>query len=129
MRVRPVLIRSEDQLVSLLRGRREALGLSHAVLDERIGWAGGYASKVEAPHRRYGKRLFIFLTGLADELLQGLGLGLVLMDRRDAEAICQGSDAPDMSAAEATVYAGRQRAAGVIAEKRVRLGLVFRAPI
>jgi hypothetical protein len=129
MRGRPVLIRREEPLVALLRGRREALGLSHAVLDETIGWASGYASKVEAPHRRYGKRLFIFLTGLADELLQGLGLGLVLMDRRDAEALCRDGEAPDMTAAQAAVYPKRQRKSGLMVERRVRIGLVFKRAV
>ncbi len=126
MKVRPVLIRDEDQLVGLLRGRREALGLSQAELDDRIGWAPAYTSKVEAPHRRYGRRLFIFLTGLADELLEALGLGLVLMDRKDAIALCEGADGPDMTDAKALAYAGRDRARGLISERRVRVTLAFR---
>lgn len=125
MRVRPVLIRSEDQLIGLLRGRREALGLSQAELDDLVGWAPAYTSKVEAPHRRYGRRLFIFLTGLADEWLEALGLGLVLMDRKDAEALTS-ADAPAISDARAMAYAKRSRDGGVIYERRARITLSFR---
>lgn len=125
MRVRPVLIRDEDQLIGLLRGRREAMGWSQAEIDDRIGWAAAYTSKVEAPHRRYGRRLFMFMTGLADEWLEALGLGLVLMDRKDAEALA-GADVPAISDARAMAYAKRSRDGGVIHERRMRVTLAFR---
>jgi hypothetical protein len=79
MAVRPTLIRNEDTLIGLLRGRRQALGMSQAEVDERIGWAPAYCSKAEAPHRRYGRRVFACLSNLLDEWLEGLGLALVLM--------------------------------------------------
>lgn len=126
MAMRPVMVRTEDQLVGLLRGRRVDAGLSHAQLDDRIGWADGYASKVEAPHRRYGRRLFMFFTDLADELLQGLGLALVLMDRDEATQLCAASEATAIAELQAGAYANRARDGGLLRERRLRTVLTFR---
>lgn len=126
MAVRPVMVRSEDQMIALLRGRRVALGLSHAQLDDRIGWSDGYTSKVEAPHRRYGRRLFLFLSGLADELLQGLGLALVLMDRDEATELCASSEATAIAEAHAGAYPNRGREGGLLHSRSLRTVITFR---
>lgn len=124
--VRPVLIRDEDTLIGLLRGRREAFGWSQAELDDRIGWSPAYTSKVEAPHRRYGRRVFACLSNLLDEWLEGLGLALVLMDRKEAERLCAESHAEEIAEAHPLAYANRQRTGGLVTERRLRLNLTFR---
>lgn len=127
MTVRPAIISSEDTLVGLLRGRRQAMSLSHAAFDERIGWAEGYTSKIEAPHRKYGKRALWGLTTALNDWLQGLGLALVLMDRNDAHRLCAESQAPEMTEACVQAYAGRRRGEdGLVAEKRVRVTYLAR---
>lgn len=126
MSVRPVMISGEDALIALLRGRREARGWSQAELDERIGWADAYTSKVEAPHRGYGKRTAWGITAALANWVQGLGLALVLMDRREAEALCARSDAPDMTPAHPQAYAGRARDGGVVQSRILRLQLTFK---
>lgn len=126
MGVRPVQIRSEDQFVALMRGRRMALKLSHAELDDRIGWAASYTSKVEAPHRRYGRRLFMFFSGLAEEWLEGLGLALVLMDRDEAARLCAASEDPAISEAHAGAYPNRGRDGGLLVSKVMRRVITFR---
>lgn len=64
-----------DDLVEGLVGRKAALGLSDAALDDLIGWASGYAGKVLAPAqvKRMGMQSLF-------ELLAGLGLQIVLVE-------------------------------------------------
>jgi len=126
MAVRPVMIRNEDQFVQLMRGRRLALGLGQAELDDRIGWSPAYTSKVEAPHRRYGRRVFMFFTNLADEWLEGLGLALVLMDRREATKLCAESEATPIDQANVTHYPNRERDGGLLQSRTVRLTMTYR---
>lgn len=127
MSVRPEIITSEDRLVGLLRGRRQAMGHSHASLDDVIGWSEGYTSKIEAPHRTYGKRAIWGLTAALNDWLQGLGLALVLMDAADARRLCAESAAPEMTEACPRAYAGRGRGeGGLVTERRIRLGYIFR---
>jgi hypothetical protein len=126
MTVRPVMVRSEDQFIQLMRGRRNALKLGQAELDDRIGWAPGYTSKIEAPHRRYGRRLFMFFTNLADELLEGLGLALVLMDRREAAKLCAESALPVLEEAHAGCYPNRAREGGLVQSRTLRITTTYR---
>lgn len=122
MSVRPVIIRDEDGLVALLRGRRQALGVSQQALDDRIGWADGYTAKAEAPSRAamdrggrgYGRRVAWGFAASLNWWLESLGLTLVLMDRAQAEALIAASDAPDMEASVHQPYAGRGRKRDIV---------------
>jgi transcriptional regulator with XRE-family HTH domain len=124
--VRPSIIENEDVLIAKLRGRREARGWSQAELDDRIGWSSAYTSKVEAPHRSYGKRSLWGLTACLAEWLQGLDLCLVLMSRKDAEAMVAASTAPDIGEAHAQAYAGRSREGGLLTSRTLRIAMTFR---
>lgn len=126
MAVRPTLIRNEDTLIGLLRGRRQALGMSQAEVDERIGWAPAYCSKAEAPHRRYGRRVFACLSNLLDEWLEGLGLALVLMDRDEATELCASSEATAIAEAHAGAYPNRGREGGLLHSRSLRTVITFR---
>jgi hypothetical protein len=126
MSVRPVIVKSEDAVVAMLRGRREALGMSQAAHDQRIGWSDAYCSKVEAPHRSYGKRAIWGITAALADWVQGLDLCLVLMSRKDAEALVAQSTAPDMTEAHPQAYAGRSRDGGLVTSRVVRLAYTFR---
>lgn len=50
-----VVVREMDDLTRLLAMRRYELGLSQTDFDTAAGWADGYAAKVEAGYRTYGK--------------------------------------------------------------------------
>jgi hypothetical protein len=70
-----VVVTTENELLDLLRARRDALGLTHETIDHITGWAGGYASKVLSPEplKRFGERSL----GL---LLQALALGIARIE-------------------------------------------------
>lgn len=106
---RPTTIRSEDQLTGLLRGRRQALGWTQPELDDRIGFPDGYSAKLEAPNRSYGRRAVWGIAASLADWLQGLGLVLVLMDAKSAEAMIQASTDPEPGTATHQPYAGRER--------------------
>lgn len=110
MSARPIIITDETRLIARLRGRRQALGISQQALDDSIGCAEGYVAKVEAPGRRYGRRVAWGLSGVLFWWLETLGLCLVLMDRREALSLT-GPETADDGAPEsaALIYAGRQR--------------------
>ena len=52
----PAVAGTYDQVVPQLVERRHALGLTQADLDARVGWADGYAGKVEVPPGTPGRR-------------------------------------------------------------------------
>ena len=60
----PRVITTPDELLDMLRQRRDELGLTHETIDHIAGWASGYCSKVLSPEPLKG--------------LGGKGLGLVL---------------------------------------------------
>lgn len=127
MTVKPVMIEHEDTLVAMLRGRREALGWSQSRLDDRVAWADGYCSKVEAPHRKYGRRVIWGLMDTVSEWAQALGLCLVLMDRKQAELLIAQSTAPPIDEAHPQAYAGRDRdGGGLVTNRTLRLSMTFR---
>lgn len=118
MAFRPTIIRNEATLIGVLRGRREGLGIGQAELDDRINWPDGYTAKAEAPMRRYGRRA---LWGLSDFLaywLEALGLAMVIMDKREAEALVASSAEPAAEVGAHQPYAGRTRKREVV-ERRV----------
>jgi hypothetical protein len=47
--VRPRIVRSREEIVAVLRERREELNISYETIDAVAGWADGYASKIFAP--------------------------------------------------------------------------------
>lgn len=81
--MKPVLITSTEVFTETFRRRRQELGLTHLDVDDIVGITDGHTSKIEAPTKPYGKRPFN-MTFVADWLLQGVGLALVIMDRDEA---------------------------------------------
>lgn len=73
--LRPILTQAD--FVEVLRERRQALGLTLADLDHLAGFHDGYASHLETPFTRSGKRSFN-LTNMGAIWLQALGLRLVI---------------------------------------------------
>jgi hypothetical protein len=106
---RPVEVRSEEQVVGLLRGRREAMGWTQPELDDRIGFPDGYSAKLEAPERGYGRRAVWGIAASLADWLEGLGLCLVIMDRASAKALIEASTDPEPALSEHQPYPGRQR--------------------
>jgi predicted amidohydrolase len=125
MTVRPVIIRDEDSLVSLLRGRRQALGISQQELDDRIGWPEAYCAKVEAPGRKYGKRVLWGLSVFLAYWAESVGLAFVLMDKAQAEALIAASVDADMAESVHTPYPGRNRRREVVQRRVLRYGISF----
>lgn len=133
MGVRPTVIRDEDQLAQLLRGRRQALDISQAELDHSIGWPDSYTAKVEAParsfrkdgRRGYGRRVAWGLSTLLFNWLDSLGLTLVLVDRATAERLEAESDDPPMDAPMHTPYGGRRRDTVIVRERVMTSSLVL----
>lgn len=129
MRAKPVIVRNEQELASLLRGRREALGMPQDALDHRVGWAESYCAKVEAPNRRYGKRVLWGMSDLLNDWLEALGLALVIMPRADAEALIASCDAPDLTTATPRAYPGRKRKHGLARQDTISYDIVFTQPL
>lgn len=133
MAVRPVIIRDEDGLCALLRGRRESLGISQQALDDKVGWTDGYTAKVEAPGRAgrdtsgrgYGRRVIWGISHLLAYWLESLGLTLVIMDKAQAEALIAASTDPDMAESMHTPYPGRNRRREVVQRRVFRTGISF----
>lgn len=125
MAVRPIIIRDEDSLVALLRGRREALGISQQDLDSRIGWPDFYCAKAESPGRKYGRRVAWGLSHFLAYWLEALGLTLVVMDKRQAETLIAASEGVDLAAAAHNPYPGRTRRREVVQRLVLRGGVSF----
>lgn len=62
--VLPRVVTTPEELLALLRSRRDELEITHELIDQLTGWADGYASKVLSPEP---------IKGLGEK-----GLGLVL---------------------------------------------------
>lgn len=125
MAVKPVIISDEGVLVGLLRGRRQALGISQGELDDRLGWPDGYSAKAEAPERKYGRRVAWGISSFLSYWLEGLGLSLVLMDKAEAEAMVASSRAEPITESGHTPYAGRNRKREVHETRVLRMAYVF----
>ncbi|MET4018148.1 hypothetical protein [Bradyrhizobium sp. S3.2.12] len=71
----PRIITTRDDLLDLLRRRRDELGLTHETIDHLTGWASGYASKVLSPEpiKNLGEQSL----GL---VLAALGLGIARIE-------------------------------------------------
>lgn len=52
--VLPRVISTGDELVDLIRRRRDELGITHETIDHLTGWASGYASKLLSPEPMKG---------------------------------------------------------------------------
>ncbi len=64
----PRIVTTRDELLDLIRRRRDELGITHETIDHITGWASGYASKVLSPEplKNLGpKSLFLVLEALA----------------------------------------------------------------
>lgn len=81
-----VIITSTIDVAAVLRGDREAAGLTGEVLDEIIGWPDRYTAKAENPNKPWG-RTALRMGDLFDVWAKGLNRSLVLMDRDQAERI------------------------------------------
>lgn len=133
MAVCPVVIRDEEGFAALLRARRESLGISQQALDDRIGWPDGYCAKTEAPGRAnrdrsgrgYGRRVIWGISALMACWLESLGLVLVVMDRRQAEALIADSTDPEIGASVHRPYPGRNRVRPVIQRRVLRMSVSF----
>lgn len=71
----PRIITTRDDLLDLLRRRRDELGLTHETIDHLTGWANGYASKLLSPEpiKNLGEQSL----GL---VLAALGLGIARIE-------------------------------------------------
>ena len=109
----------------MLRGRRQALGISQQALDCRIGWPDGYTAKTEAPQRKYGRRVAWGLSSFLAYWLESLGLALVVMDKAEAEALVAGSEGSDMIGSGHNPYPGRTRRREIVQTRVLRYSLSF----
>lgn len=75
----PLIARNYEDLVEQLRMRRIRNGLTQHDLDHIIGWQDGYTGKCEAPAGAPGRRRPRPISGLSDEWLQGLNVGIALV--------------------------------------------------
>lgn len=82
----PVIVTKTDDFAQAVKEQRERLGLTHADVDHMVGWQDAYCSKVEGFDRKWGKKPFN-MTYNAAELLQALGLALVVMPVSEAAEI------------------------------------------
>lgn len=136
MAVRPVILTSDEQVPALLRGRRQALGISQQELDDRIGCADGYIAKLESGTRArqeggtrgYGRGAIWGFTKTLSWWLESLGLCMVIMDRETADALIARSDAPDLTASVHQPYAGRSRRRDIVQRHVLRMQVSFPAP-
>jgi hypothetical protein len=71
----PRTVTTHDELVEMLRARRDELEITHEVIDDITGWASGYASKVLSPEplRNIGERALSLL-------LKTLALGIAKVE-------------------------------------------------
>jgi hypothetical protein len=77
--LRPILtVASQADFAEALRQRRLSLGLTLADLDHIAGFHDGYASHLERPFARTGKKSFK-LTPMASIWLEALGVRLALI--------------------------------------------------
>lgn len=76
--MKPARITCTADFAEALKAMREELGMTHPDVDHAVGWQDGYCSKVEGFDRKWGKRPFN-MTYNADEVLQALGLALVIV--------------------------------------------------
>lgn len=123
--VRPCIVRSEDELVGKLRGRRLALGMTQAELNDRIGFPDSYVGKLEAPNRSFGRRAAWGIAASLSDWLDGLGLCLVLMTKDRAAALVADATGADLDAAAHVPYPGRDRDRPVVEQIVVRRVLRF----
>jgi len=124
MRIRPMVILCEDQLIAVLRGVREATpGLTQPEADFRAGFPDGYIAKLEAPHRRYGRKAAQFLWASLTPWLEVLGLRLVLMDAEQARALVAEAEGDAVAESAHRPYPDRGRAGAVESRRVVRFGL------
>ncbi len=118
--MRPIIVRDEDSLVAVLRGRRLEMGLGQRELDDAIGGSDGYVSKAEAPERKFGRRAVWGLSNFLFWWLDALGLRLVLMDRGDAEALVMTADGEPGAESHHRPYAARaDRCGAAVREKLI----------
>lgn len=129
MAVRPVMIVDEVQLVGILRGRREALGVSQGELDDRVGWADGYSAKLEAPDRKYGRRVAWGISAFLNWWLEALGLTLVLMDKEQAQALIAAADGTDLASSTHRAYPGRERCRPPVVRRTLATRISFLGPV
>lgn len=121
--VAPMVCRDGADLVAGLRTVRQGRGLSHLALDQRIGWADGFTGKIEQPTKGWGKRIW---NQAMDDLLQGLGVGLVLVDigpRREACLPLPAAIAPDAGNLDFRPYSLRPEAVADARGQLARLGV------
>ena len=82
---------TQEDFVDVLRDRRHAMGLTLADLDHVAGFHGGYASHLEKPFTRSGKRSFK-LTEMGAIWLQALGLRLLIEPVRECTSSALGGN-------------------------------------
>lgn len=126
MGMRPVELTDERGLVNALRGRRESLDIRQQQFDDIVGWPDGYLAKLEAPERRYGRRVLWGLSAFLFYWLDGLGLTLLLVTKEQARAIINASEEPELVHSEPGIYPNRQRSREVIRDRRLRVGYSWR---
>lgn len=97
-----VIITSAVDLAVVLRGDREALGLTGEALDDRLGWQERYTAKAENVTKRWGRATFR-MGDLCDTWLLGLNRALVLVDRDVAEQLIRTESSPSPGVARRLV--------------------------
>jgi len=84
--MRPRLIGSREQLLDVVRARRDELDLSHETLDDLTGLQGGYVSKLLAdpPVRGFGQ---MSLQALLDALGLRIAFAVIMEDPEQADRV------------------------------------------
>lgn len=80
-----VLVKGRDDLLTVMRQAREALGHTHLEMDELVGLGSGHYGKLERMGADWGKRAFTMTSSITN-CLDALGLELVIAPKGEIPA-------------------------------------------
>lgn len=78
-------VRDRDDLLTVMRRQREALGLTHLEVDEIVGLGSGHYGKVERMGQDWGKQAFR-MTPTITNCLDALNLELIIAPKGEIQA-------------------------------------------
>lgn len=82
----PLIVHSRADIAQVLADRRRELGLTCEGLDYHAGFSDRYTAKLEHGDKPSGRQGF-HISAMAEVWLSALGLALVVMSEKAAEAI------------------------------------------
>lgn len=81
-----VVVRARNDVLTVVRQRREALGLTHLEMDAEVGLTSGHYGKIERMGAAWGKQAFR-LTSSMVWILDRLGLELIIAPKGSCHAV------------------------------------------